>query len=95
MGDVREVSNYVAALEHGLARLAEEFALSLRLIKEMHSILLARGRGGSRTPGEFRKTQNRIGGTRPGNLSIRRIKIVMKSAASAGPQHPPCKFTGP
>lgn len=67
MDDVREVSNYVAALEHGLARLADGFPLSLRLIKEMHSILLAKGRGSNQTPGEFRKTQNWIGGTRPGN----------------------------
>ena len=68
--DVREVSNYVAALEHGLERLAEGFPLSLRLIKEMHSILLARGRGSNQTPGEFRRTQNCIGGTRPGNAAF-------------------------
>ncbi len=67
MDDVREVSNYVAALEHGLARLADGFPLSLRLIKEMHSKLLAKGRGSNQTPGEFRRTQNWIGGTRPGN----------------------------
>jgi Fic family protein len=70
MDDVREVSNYVAALDHGLARLAEGFPLSLRLIKEMHSILLARGRGSNQTPGEFRRTQNWIGGTRPGNAAF-------------------------
>ncbi len=67
IGDVREVSNYVAALDHGLKRLAEGFPLSLRLIKEMHSILLAKGRGSNQTPDEFRRTQNWIGGTRPGN----------------------------
>lgn len=70
MDDVREVSNYVAALDHGLKRLKEGFPLSLRLIKEMHSILLAKGRGSNRTPGEFRRTQNRIGGTRPGNAAF-------------------------
>ena len=70
MEDVREVSNYVAALDHGLARLAEGFPLSLRLIKEMHSILLSRGRGSNQTPGEFRRTQNWIGGTRPGNAAF-------------------------
>jgi len=70
MDDVREVSNYVAALDHGLARLAEGFPLSLRLIKEMHSILLAKGRGSNQTPGEFRMTQNWIGGTRPGNAAF-------------------------
>ena len=70
MDDVREVSNYVEALDHGLARLAEGFPLSLRLIKEMHSILLAKGRGSNQTPGEFRRTQNWIGGTRPGNAAF-------------------------
>ncbi len=70
MDDVREVSNYVAALDHGLKRLNQGFPLSLRLIKEMHSILLAKGRGSNRTPGEFRRTQNWIGGTRPGNAAF-------------------------
>ncbi len=70
MDDVREVSNYVAALDHGLKRMNEGFPLSLRLIKEMHSILLARGRGSNQTPGEFRRTQNWIGGTRPGNAAF-------------------------
>jgi len=70
MDDVREVSNYVAALDHGLKRLADGFPLSLRLIKEMHSILLAKGRGSNQTPGEFRRTQNWIGGTRPGNAAF-------------------------
>jgi Fic family protein len=65
--DVQEVSNYVAAMEHGLRRLAEGFPLSLRLIREIHDILLRRGRGSSKQPGEFRRTQNWIGGTRPGN----------------------------
>lgn len=46
--DAREVSNYVAALEHGLARLEEGFPLSLRLIKEIHGVLLARDRGHDR-----------------------------------------------
>ena len=68
--DVQEVSNYVAALNHGLARLSDGFPLSLRLIREMHSILLARGRGSNQTPGEFRRTQNWIGGTRPGDAAF-------------------------
>lgn len=68
--DVREVSNYVAALNHGLERLAENFPLSLRLIKEMHAILLDKGRGSSQTPGQFRRSQNWIGGTRPGNAAF-------------------------
>ncbi len=65
--DVIEVSNYVAALNHGLARLSEGFPLSNRLIREMHAILLSRGRGSEKQPGEFRRSQNWIGGTRPGN----------------------------
>ena len=65
--DVVEVSNYVAALEHGVARLKEGFPLSNRLIREMHAELLSRGRGSEKSPGEFRRTQNWIGGTRPGN----------------------------
>jgi hypothetical protein len=67
LDDVREVSNYVAAMDHGLARLREGFPLSLRLLREIHAILLARGRGEAREPGEFRRSQNWIGGTRPGN----------------------------
>ncbi|WP_299428139.1 Fic family protein [uncultured Meiothermus sp.] len=65
--DVVEVSNYVAALEHGMARLEEGFPLSSRLIREMHEVLLSRGRGSGKSPGEFRRSQNWIGGTRPGN----------------------------
>jgi len=67
LDDVQEVSNYVAALEHGLNRLNEGFPLSLRLMREMHAILLNHGRGSSKMPGEFRQSQNWIGGTRPGN----------------------------
>jgi Fic family protein len=66
--DVQEVSNYVAAMNHGLKRLHEDnFPLSLRLIREVHKVLLAKGRGSDRTPGEFRRSQNWLGGTRPGN----------------------------
>lgn len=67
LDDVVEVSNYVAAMNHGLNRLQEGFPLSNRLIREMHAQLLARGRGSEKTPGEFRRSQNWIGGTRPGN----------------------------
>ena len=66
---VLEVSNYVAAMEHGLKRLREGFPLSLRLIREIHGQLLAKGRGSEKQPGEFRVTQNWIGGSRPGNAS--------------------------
>ena len=65
--DVHEVSNYVAAMKHGLNRLKDNFPLSNRLIREAHKILLSHGRGSSKTPGEFRRSQNWIGGTRPGN----------------------------
>ena len=64
--DVREVSNYVDAMMHGLARL-KDLPLSLRLIREMHERLLDSGRGATKDPGAFRRSQNWIGGTRPGN----------------------------
>ena len=67
LDDVREVSNYVAALEHGLHRLRGNFPLSNRLIREIHDVLLSGGRGSTKAPGEFRLSQNWIGGTRPGN----------------------------
>ena len=70
LDDVREVSNYVAALNHGLKRLTEGFPLSLRLLKEIHGILLSKGRGKDQSPGEFRKSQNWIGGSRPGNAAF-------------------------
>jgi Fic family protein len=68
--DVEEVSNYVAAMQHGLRRLKGGFPLSLRLIREIHAILLRGGRGARKMPGEFRRTQNWIGGSRPGNASF-------------------------
>lgn len=68
--DVIEVSNYVQALDHGLARLRGGFPLSNRLIREIHGVLLSRGRGSGKDPGQFRKSQNWIGGTRPGNASF-------------------------
>lgn len=68
--DVIEVSNYVGALEHGMMRLREGFPLSNRLLREVHARLLARGRGAEKAPGEFRRSQNWIGGTRPGNAEF-------------------------
>ena len=68
--DVEEVSNYVAAINYGLRRLEEGFPLSLRLLREIHGILLRGGRGASQQPGEFRRSQNWIGGTRPGNAAF-------------------------
>ncbi len=70
LDDVVEVSNYVAALEHGLARLREGFPLSNRLIREIHAVLLSRGRGSGKEPGEFRRSQNWIGGSRPGTAAF-------------------------
>ena len=67
LDDVREVSDYVAALNHGLRRLQEGFPLSNRLIREIHGVLMSRIRDRTHTPGEFRRSQNWIGGTRPGN----------------------------
>jgi len=67
LDDVVEVSNYVRALEHGVKRIRGGFPLSNRLIREVHGILLSRGRGAGKGPGEFRRSQNWIGGTRPGN----------------------------
>jgi len=66
LDDVVEVSNYVAALDHGIVRLREPFPLSNRLIREIHAVLLSRGRGSGKDPGEFRRSQNWIGGSRPG-----------------------------
>ena len=69
LDDVVEVSNYVAALDHGLARLREGFPLSSRLLREIHGVLLSRGRGSDKDPGEFRRSQNWVGGSRPGNAA--------------------------
>ena len=70
LDDVTEVSNYVNALEHGLRRLSENFPLSNRLSREIHGVLLSRGRGSDKLPGEFRRSQNWIGGSRPGNAAF-------------------------
>ncbi len=69
--DVVETSNYVAALYYGIQRLRDDnFPLSNRLLREMHAKLLASGRGATMTPGEFRRTQNWIGGSRAGNAAF-------------------------
>jgi Fic family protein len=68
--DVGEVINYVKAMRYGLRRLKEDdFPMSLRLLREIHGVLMqqVRGGGGHLTPGEFRTMQNWIGGTNPGN----------------------------
>lgn len=58
--DLREVNNYIVALQHGIKRL-KNFPLSLRLLREVHGKLMAGVRGNQATPGEFRKSQNWIG----------------------------------
>ncbi|TLM78036.1 MAG: Fic family protein [Actinobacteria bacterium] len=63
-GDVREVRNYVRAMERGLERLSS-LPLSLRLVRELHATLMQGARGAHATPGEFRRSQNWIG--RPGS----------------------------
>ena len=68
--DLIEVSNYVAALEHGLERLDAGFPLSNRLLREVRRRLKASGRGSGHDPGNFRRSQNWIGGTRPGNATF-------------------------
>ncbi len=70
LDDVRGVVNYVAALDHGLRMLKEGLPLSMRLIREIHGVLFAKGRGNHQTPGEFRRSQDWIGGTRPGNAAF-------------------------
>lgn len=67
LDDVEEVSNYVKAIYYGLEKLNNGFPLSLRLLRDVHKILLSGTRGAGRYPGEFRKTQNWIGGSKPSN----------------------------
>jgi Fic family protein len=95
--DVAEASSYVAALDHGLARLRGGFPLSSRLLREIHRVLLARGRGAEKEPGEFRRSQNGIGGTRPGNATFVPPPADQVAACMAGlerflhdqPEHTP------
>lgn len=70
MDDVVEVSNYVAALQHGLDRIRGGFPISNRLVREMHEMLMRSGRGSRKDPGRFRRSQNWLGGTRPGNAAF-------------------------
>ena len=64
------VSNYAAAMDHGLSRLKGGFPLSLRLLREIHGILVRADRGQEKDPGAFRRSQTWIGGTRPGNAAF-------------------------
>lgn len=67
LDDAREVSRCVAALEHGLELLRGGLPLSLRLLLSMHEVLMSHPGGLNKTPGELRRSQVWIGGTRPGN----------------------------
>ena len=64
--DVKEVSNYVAAMSYGLRRTKEGFPLCSRLLREVHARLLSSGRGSTKAPGQFRHSQNWIDGSQPG-----------------------------
>lgn len=70
LDDVTEVSNYVAALSHGLFRLQHDFPLSNRLMREIHGVLLSSRQEQTQTPGEFRRSQNWVGGSRPGHAAF-------------------------
>lgn len=66
--DVEEAVNYIAALNHGIDSIESgQLPLCSRLMREIHARLLRSGRGSDKTPGEFRRSQNWLGGTRPGN----------------------------
>lgn len=67
--DVQEVSNYIGALNYGIERLAT-LPLSLRLIRELHERLVLGTRGTHKAPGEFRQSQNWIGGSKPSNAAF-------------------------
>jgi Fic family protein len=70
VNDAREVSRYVAALEFGLKRFRGGMPLCMRLICEMHEVLMAHPGGRGKAPGELRRSQVWIGGTRPGNAAF-------------------------
>lgn len=65
--DAIEVSHYVAALDHATEMQRRGLPIANRLLRETHRILLSHGRGAGKAPGEYRRSQNWLGGTRPGN----------------------------
>jgi len=67
--DVVEVANYLKAMRYGLQRVKDGHPVTLRLLREIHELLLTGVRGSTKTPGEFRRSQNWIGGTRPGDAT--------------------------
>jgi len=71
INDVEEVSRYVKALRYAIEEIDNgELPLSLRLIKSIHQKLMDGGRGRNQSPGEFRRSQNWLGGSRPGNATF-------------------------
>ncbi|MCK7503984.1 MAG: Fic family protein [Desulfobacterales bacterium] len=88
--DVVEVSNHVAALEHGLARIKEGFPLSNRLIRDMHEILMRRGRGSEKQPGEFRTIQNWLGGADAGRRDFRSTTCGPRAGLHGGARADSC-----
>ena len=79
INDVQEVVNYIKALNHGLQRV-QEFPMSIRLIKEIHELLLSNTRGKEKTPGEFRRSQNWIG---PAGCTLKNASFVPPPPAEA------------
>jgi Fic family protein len=66
--DVKEAANYITAMNHGITSIESgRLPLCNRLLREVHARLLQSGRGSDKAPGEFRRSQNWLGGTRPGN----------------------------
>ena len=70
LNDVREVSRYVHALQHAVGALKRGMPISNRLLRETHGILMRTGFGSHGDPGEFRRTQDWLGGSRPGNAAF-------------------------
>jgi Fic family protein len=68
--DAQEVGNYVVAMEHGLRRAAEGFPVSIRLLREMHGLLLSGVRGQHRRPGDLRESPVWIGGSTLDNAAF-------------------------
>lgn len=77
--DIEEVVNYIKALNHGLKRI-KEFPMSIRLIKEIHCILLSETRGREKTPGEFKRSQNWIG---PAGSTLKNASFIPPPPAEA------------
>lgn len=79
LDDTREVSRCEAASAHGVQRLREGFPLSLRLLREMHAVLLDHSRGAGKAPGESRRSQAWIGGTRPATRPLFRRRQMRRA----------------